>query len=512
MTAREHALITRTFRLGHDHVRRFADASGDLNPLHLDKEFARATPYGRCICHGALVSIAALAAAETPVLRQVEQIHLQFKQPVFPDESYAIRAERGAERTHIEVSGRGKPAVAITLVADAAGPPLRAVRAADGPLDLRGSAREWTLEEVAAAGPFRERYACRLDLLSALARELGAGDVPDVILLWLAAASYTVGMVAPGRDALFAGARIQRASAAPVGALTASVSAVDDRTGLVAIDASLDHGNASATLALQTFLRPPVPTPDRSSIAQYLTPSTALSGRNVLVVGGSRGLGAALTGALATQQATVWAGFARSAGHAERLRAEFGPDHVRLLQFDAEDVQQTRTALARLREEVDMLDGIALCAAPPLFETALNPEAAEPVLRFLHSSVALAVVPLVEAVEALAPGGWLAVMSSSALEDPPDGWPHYVIAKAALEGVATYCARRTRARVLVVRAAKMLTDSTNTPLGRLDAIPAEKVAAAITRWAMSEAPAGEVQLLSPQDVTGMLAAAEAPPP
>ena len=40
----------------------------------------------------------------------------------------------------------------------------------------------------------------------------------------------------------------------------------------------------------------------------------------------------ALTGALATQQATVWAGFARSAGHAERLRAEFAAEEV----FDTE--------------------------------------------------------------------------------------------------------------------------------------------------------------------------------
>jgi hypothetical protein len=119
-------------------------------------------------------------------------------------------------------------------------------------------------------------------------------------------------------------------------------------------------------------------------------------------------------------------------------------------------------------------------------------------------------VPLVGAVDTLAPDGWLAVMSSSALDDPPDGWPHYVIAKAALEGAAAYCARRTRARVLVVRAPKMLTDSMNTPLGRVDAVPAEQVAAEIARWTMTEAPAGRVSYLSPADVVPAGPAAEVP--
>jgi 3-hydroxybutyryl-CoA dehydratase len=34
---------------------KYADASGDHNPLHLDEAFAAATPYGRTIAHGMLV-------------------------------------------------------------------------------------------------------------------------------------------------------------------------------------------------------------------------------------------------------------------------------------------------------------------------------------------------------------------------------------------------------------------------------------------------------------------------
>jgi acyl dehydratase len=34
---------------------RFAGVSGDFNPLHMDEEFARTTPFGRRIAHGTLV-------------------------------------------------------------------------------------------------------------------------------------------------------------------------------------------------------------------------------------------------------------------------------------------------------------------------------------------------------------------------------------------------------------------------------------------------------------------------
>ena len=35
-------------------VRRFADVSGDYNPIHLDDEFAKTTRFGRRIAHGML--------------------------------------------------------------------------------------------------------------------------------------------------------------------------------------------------------------------------------------------------------------------------------------------------------------------------------------------------------------------------------------------------------------------------------------------------------------------------
>jgi NAD(P)-dependent dehydrogenase (short-subunit alcohol dehydrogenase family)/acyl dehydratase len=496
--------VRRTLHVSQEHLDRFATASGDRNPLHLDDSFARQTPYGRCIAHGALVAVAALGVADAARLRSVDAIDLHFKQPVFPGEDYTISlAESKGQRMRIEVAGRGKVAATVIITSDPDDAPLPSALK-QGPAAYASSPRPYTLEELAQADlSLHEQYGGRPELLAALAADLGAEHVPDSILVWLAAASYTIGMLVPGRDALFVRARLVRSSRASSGALTVSVSAADDRTGLVSLDATLDHGEASTRMALQSFVRPPVPAPDRSSIDRYLPPSDELSSRTVFVVGGSRGLGAALSGAFATQGATVWAGFARSAMHVERLRLEFGQEKIHPLQFDAEDPHETQAAVDAIRRSAGALDGIVLCAAPALCEATLHPDASAAALLFLRSSLALSLVPLAESVQLLSPDGWLVLMSSAALDDPPEAWPYYVIAKAAVEGAAAYCARHTAARVLVVRAPGMWTDSTNTPMGRIGAVAKEEVAAAIVRWAITGETSSLPAMLTAEDLTSL---------
>ena len=54
-----------TKHLTQERINRYADASGDHNPIHVDEAFARATPLGGTIAHGMLVlaSISEMMAA-----------------------------------------------------------------------------------------------------------------------------------------------------------------------------------------------------------------------------------------------------------------------------------------------------------------------------------------------------------------------------------------------------------------------------------------------------------------
>jgi NAD(P)-dependent dehydrogenase (short-subunit alcohol dehydrogenase family) len=491
--------VTARLCLTKEHVRQFADASGDRNPLHLDELFARQTPYGRCIVHGALVTIAALGRADPDALRHAQGIDVQFKEPVFPVEAYAVSCvETDEHKTRVEVTRAGRLVATLAVTFDRGIPPLP--RPTEGPEVPHSSPRSYGIEDLRESDvSLSVPYGCRLELLVSLAADLGAGDVPPGLLAWLSAASYVVGMLVPGRDAIFAAARIARSSGDASGTLSASVPTADDRTGLVVIDATLAQDGASARMTLNAFIRPAVPVPDRSTIGRHIAPSSELAGRHVLVVGASRGLGAAISGAFAMQGATVWAAFAESRERADQLSREFGTDRIRLLQFDASDIEESRRALDRVRAEAGALAGIVLCAAPPLFETALHPDSLPAMLQYINASTAMTLVPLTEAFQLLSPEATIILTSSSALDEVPEGWPHYVVAKAALEGAAAYCARHTAARVLVARPPRMWTDTTNTPLGRIGAVPVEQVAAAIvSRIAAGGTPPGLTLLTSEQ--------------
>lgn len=50
----QHVTFTKTFT--DDDVRRFIEITGDVNPLHVDEEFAAGTQFGRRVLHGMLTA------------------------------------------------------------------------------------------------------------------------------------------------------------------------------------------------------------------------------------------------------------------------------------------------------------------------------------------------------------------------------------------------------------------------------------------------------------------------
>ena len=84
-----------------EHIRAFADATGDRNPLHLDEEFAKQTRFGRRIAHGMLSAslISAVIASEMPGQGSIYLGQtLQFVAPVFPGDTVTARVTVSAIR------------------------------------------------------------------------------------------------------------------------------------------------------------------------------------------------------------------------------------------------------------------------------------------------------------------------------------------------------------------------------------------------------------------------------
>lgn len=62
------AKATRSLTVTEEHVRKFAEITGDYNPLHFDEDFVAATRFGRLVAQGGITTglVHALVAMDVP--------------------------------------------------------------------------------------------------------------------------------------------------------------------------------------------------------------------------------------------------------------------------------------------------------------------------------------------------------------------------------------------------------------------------------------------------------------
>jgi NAD(P)-dependent dehydrogenase (short-subunit alcohol dehydrogenase family)/acyl dehydratase len=460
-----------SLRFSDDDLRAFADASGDRNPLHLETGFARGTPFGERIVHGALLTLAGLGCLPDDELRAVRAVDVAFGGAVLLDETVQVetRHSERAEAWEIQLRGRGRlltrivarrgPTATGTAAVGKTSRPMRTEPADAPPADARvdGMYRLGALAEIAPAA-----------LHPALAEALA----------WL---SYVVGMEVPGLHGVFAAAKLSLAGDGGSSGLYAlDVRDHDPRTDHFTVDGALDtSAGGLVAVSFECFGRPELP---------VLEPAVAdgdASGEAVVVIGGGRGFGAALTLRLLGRGHDAHAVFSTDARALET--AAGGAARLHLHRLDARDGD----ALARLAAAQDLpLRGVVLAAALAPLPATVAPDSAAFIADYVADSVRLAVVPLAALSSLLVDDGFVVFCSSVAVEAPPRDWPHYVAAKSALEGVASWlAAARPELRVIVARLPKMLTGMTNTPTMRLDAASPDAVAAQLVAE-LENVPAG----------------------
>jgi acyl dehydratase len=74
-------------------TKRYADASGDMNPIHIDEEFAKSVGLPGCILHG-LWSMAQVARAHSALAdgdpRALRRLRVQFRGMGFPEQEIVV--------------------------------------------------------------------------------------------------------------------------------------------------------------------------------------------------------------------------------------------------------------------------------------------------------------------------------------------------------------------------------------------------------------------------------------
>ena len=160
----------------------------------------------------------------------------------------------------------------------------------------------------------------------------------------------------------------------------------------------------------------------------------AFQGKSVLVLGGSRGIGAAIVQRFATEGAVVTFTYAGSREAAERLAAETGSTAVLTDSADRDAV------IARVRDS-GPLDVLVVNAGFALFGDALEQDPDE-IDRLFRVNVHAPYHASVEAARQMPEGGRIIVIGSvNGDRMPVPGMASYALSKSALQGLARGLAR-----------------------------------------------------------------------
>jgi len=157
-------------------------------------------------------------------------------------------------------------------------------------------------------------------------------------------------------------------------------------------------------------------------------------GKSVLVLGGSRGIGAAIVKRFVSEGAQVTFTYAGSRDAAERLARETGSTAVLTDSADRDAV------IARVRES-GPLDVLVVNAGIGIFGDALeqDPDAID---RLFHINVHAPYHAAVEAARSMPEGGRIIVIGSvNGDRMPVPGMASYAVSKSALQGLARGLAR-----------------------------------------------------------------------
>jgi NAD(P)-dependent dehydrogenase (short-subunit alcohol dehydrogenase family) len=493
--------VMNTIRFMAEDLDLFSAASNDKNPLHLSEEYARLTPYGNRVVFGVLNALTALAAVPDRPGRVLSSIELEFFDIALLGVNYAVEIHEDDE------------AHGTLRVMDGVRPILEAVLSFSRGAVVSWHSGSWphhrsepadlSLADLQIGRKANGQYApdeqAFESLYSRLFSKSWFGRRHVAALLW---ASYLIGMEIPGRRALFSRLRIDFESSCLVIApfmYEAHTEAVSP-LGEVNIEASLSSaGSVWATVNLSAYVREDVPPITLSSVEELVGRGDSLSGKVALVTGGSRGLGCAMVHALTLHGCTTILNFVRNRNLAEQVRDSVSgaPGKVVLEPGNAGDLHWCKELSERIFEQFGPLDFLICNASLPLLPLWLDAPSAIRINEFLQASVALATSPMIAFLSHLAARkGWNVLVSSVAATQPHPHFPHYTTAKCATEAILRSAATEYRdVSSLIVRPARMLTDLTNTPLGRRGAIRPERVASAIVNRLRKEPCRGKVEIL-----------------
>jgi hypothetical protein len=322
---------------------RFAELSGDRNPMHINSVAARRTMYGDVVVHGVHSLLWALECyaegLETPV--RILKLKTEFRKQISLADMVqceVIASEEGSFTLALSVPNGVATTIECVISEHNGAEPDVAMEREDRTCVDR------TFEEISVAAGSLALYLDPKAFVSDfpnLARKLSSIQIAEIL-----ATTRLVGMECPGLHSVYSAHDLHYHENASTSSLSYRTVKVDSRFSMLRMDV------AGPTLSgtITAFARPrPAIQPSLSDVARVVQP-TEFRGERALVIGGSRGLGELTAKIIAAGGGDVRISYYRGSEDAERLASEIrgSGGKCECIRFDAgnPDDQSLRTLRA----------------------------------------------------------------------------------------------------------------------------------------------------------------------
>lgn len=447
----------------------YAEKSGDYNPLHMDELYAKCTLYEKRVVFGMLVVEYCINKFESNICyKRIESI---FRQPIFIGERYSVKREKKDQKVILRVFNTSGLCVEIRIKND---------KNNQKKFELPVNIKPYVIAED-IDHPYNkfDEFLSSYNLIKGKHKFGCYGSATDRLNILFRICSYIVGMVIPGKHALFMRSNIEIQNQDLNGSVFYRIYMANYNRPLGVCDLYVSietKEGVVATAELQAYVRESF---DILEKEVNIVPIQEYQGQIIFITGGSKGLGRSLAKEYVSKGANVIVNYSKDDDAATNLVAHLSQKggRIRAVKGNIGDYQECQGMFDYVKREYGKIDILICNACTPPQSMKLTPRYAEYYTEYITKNIQLLFSPLSMSGEIMDDSGKIIFISSEYVDKINKFLPEYVGLKAQAEMLLKCYAEFYKERkAAIFRVPKMLTEMNNSPTGRIGTVPPDDIA------------------------------------